>query len=66
MIQLLESLLGEVVYRPRTPSSCSDTTVGDIVSTNRSLIILYPLEELPHPEDGIYDDILALKNKLKK
>lgn len=51
---MLQSTLGEIAYRPRTPSSCSDANIGDIMNGNHTLIILYPLEELPHPEDGLY------------
>ncbi|XP_037818231.1 uncharacterized protein LOC119608056 [Lucilia sericata] len=52
LLHLITNELGHLAFQ-RTDRSvhCYDLTIEEIIATNGTIIILYPLEELPHPEN---------------
>lgn len=54
LLHLIAKELGHFAYqRADKMVACYDLTVEEITSTNGTIMVLYPPEELPHPENGI-------------
>lgn len=52
---MIERELGSLAYNHNnTNVPCYNLTIDEIVKTNKTIIILYPKDELPHPADGMY------------
>lgn len=53
LLHLISNELGHLAYqRSNRNIPCYELTIEEIISTNGTIMILYPLEELPHPENG--------------
>ncbi|XP_013107454.2 uncharacterized protein LOC106087092 [Stomoxys calcitrans] len=50
LYSMINRELGSLAYQHNDSTvPCYNLTIDDIVNTNRTIIILYPLDELPHP-----------------
>ncbi|TMW43162.1 hypothetical protein DOY81_011759, partial [Sarcophaga bullata] len=52
LLHLISNELGHLAYQRKDKNKpCYDLTIEEIMATNGTILILYPIEELPHPEN---------------
>lgn len=56
LYHLIRQELGQVLYERNVSSNehCADRSFNDLRLLGRQVLLLFPTEELPHPENGIY------------
>lgn len=53
LLHLISNELGHLAYQREDKNKpCYELTIEEIIATNGTIMILYPIEELPHPENG--------------
>ncbi|XP_037935231.1 uncharacterized protein LOC119669421 [Teleopsis dalmanni] len=54
LLEMISNEIGDIIYnREDVNIPCYNLTINDIKKTKKYLLVIYPLEELPHPENEI-------------